>query len=225
MKQGKVKIVGLALGAVGFLGWPTRSARADELDELAAKLIDMDQRASSMVTEFRPSPPPSPDVADRRVLDAQVLYSLKNYEEAATILLDVVDRYPGTPAYDDALNLLGESLFPAGGTGGPPADYAFYTARAYRETAIAKKTGSRAETHSLQRLIEISLRTGDYDHVDEYLARIQNVPYANMEPSVPYVRAKYYYFSGKLDDAMTALAAIPPGSLYYLQSRYFVGTI
>jgi tetratricopeptide (TPR) repeat protein len=218
MKQGRVKIVGLTLGAVGLLGSSVLStrARADELDEMAAKLIDMDQRASSMLSDFRPSPPPSADLADRRVLDAQVLYSLKNYEEAATILLDVVDKYPGTRAYDDAVFLLGESLFQAGD---------FYTARSYLEKAVAKKTGSRPETHALQRLIEISLRTGDYEHVDDYLARLGSVPYANVEPSVPYVRAKYYYFSGKLDDAMNALASIPPGSQFYLQARYFVGTI
>ena len=56
-----------------------------------------------MALELREAPPPPPDIADRRVLDAQVLYSLKNYEEAATILLDVVEKYPNTRAHDDAL--------------------------------------------------------------------------------------------------------------------------
>jgi tetratricopeptide (TPR) repeat protein len=46
-----------------------------------------------------------------------------------------------------------------------------------------------------------------------------------MEPSVPYVRAKYYYFTGKLDDAMNALNMIPQGSPYLLQARYFMATI
>jgi tetratricopeptide (TPR) repeat protein len=215
MKQGTVKLVGLALGFVGLVGIP-RFARADELDEFTAKLLDMDQRASAMLVEFKPTNGPSPDVADRRVLDAQVLYNLKNYEEAATILLDVVEKYPGTPAYDDALNLLGEALFQAHDT---------YTARAYLEKAVARKTGSKAEMHALQRLIEIALRTGDYEHVDDYLQRIQAVPMASMEPSVPYVRAKYYYFTGKLDEAMNALNAIPQGSPYLLQARYFMATI
>jgi tetratricopeptide (TPR) repeat protein len=216
MKQGTVKLVGLALGVVGLAGLPARFARADELDEYTAKLIDMEQRATAMLVEFKPNAGPSPDIADRRVLDAQVLYNLKNYEEAATILLDVVEKYPGTPAYDDALNLLGESLFQAHDT---------YTARAYLEKAVARKTGSKNEMHALQRLIEISLRTGDYEHVDDYLQRIQAVPMANMEPSVPYVRAKYYYFTGKLDEAMNALNAIPQNSPYLLQARYFMATI
>src|SRR4029079_7067151 len=71
MKQGTVKLVGLALGVAGIVGLPARWARADELDEYAAKLIDMEQRATSMLAEFRGTAPQSPDLADRRVLDAQ----------------------------------------------------------------------------------------------------------------------------------------------------------
>jgi tetratricopeptide (TPR) repeat protein len=216
MKQGTVKIVGLALGAVGLLGLSAGRARADELDEMASKLIDMDQRASSMVTEFKGTASTDPNVADRRVIDAQVLYELKNYEEAATILLDVVERYPGTRAYDDAITLLGESLYQA---------HDFFTARPYLEKSIAKKNGSKAETHALQRLIEIALRTGDYEHIDEYLARLQSLPLESMEPSVPYVRGKYYYFSGKFDDAMSAFNTVGPANPYYLQARYFSATI
>src|SRR5882724_7097240 len=224
MKQGTVKVVGLSLGntwvlagsLAGLVGLSSGTARADDIDQWAGKLIDMDNRAGSMIYELKDAPGASPDVADRRVIDAQVLFSLKNYEEAATILLDVVDKYPGTRAYDDAIALIGESLYQA---------QDFYSARPYLEKAVAKKTGTKAETHALQRLIEISLRTGDYEHIDEYLARLQNVSLANVEPSVPYVRAKYYYFNGKLDEAMNALNVIAPSNPYYLQARYFQATI
>jgi tetratricopeptide (TPR) repeat protein len=39
------------------------------------------------------------------------------------------------------------------------------------------------------------------------------------------VRAKYYYFNGKLDEAMNALNVIAPSNPYYLQARYFQATI
>ena len=110
MKQGKVTVAGLLLGTVGLLGV---SARADEVDDYTRKLIDIDQRVHLMSLEFKETPPASPELADRRVLDAQVLFTLKNYEEAATILIDVVEKYPGTRAYDDALYMLGEALFQA----------------------------------------------------------------------------------------------------------------
>ena len=150
------------------------------------------------------------------MLDAQVLFSLKNYEEAATILLDVVEKYPNTRAHDDALVLLGESLFNA-------RDY--YSARGYLRTAVAKNTGSKAEQQALQRLVEISLRTGDYENVDAYLSRLQNLPPNQIEPTVPYVRGKYYFFRGRFDDAMTVFSSIAPPNPYYFQARYFIATI
>ena len=63
--------------------------------------------------------------------------------------------------------LLGESLFQA-------RDY--YSARHYLQEAVAKNTGSKSEQQALQRLVEISLRTGDYDHVD-------SLPDAAAEPA------------------------------------------
>ena len=158
MTQGKRTIAGLTLGMMALLG---AAAHADEADDYTRKLIELDQRVHAMAVEFKDAPPPSPDMADRRVLDAQVLFNLKNYEEAATILLDVVEKYPNSRAYDDAVYLLGESLFQA-------RDY--YPARQYFTLAIKKQTNSKAEQQALQRLIEIALRTGDYEQIDEYLA-------------------------------------------------------
>ncbi len=192
------------------------SARADEVDDTLKKLIDLDQRVHIMAMELREAPPPPPDQADRRVLDAQVLYSLKNYEEAATILLDVVEKYPNTRAHDDALLLLGESLFQARD---------LYSAKHYLQEAVSKNTGSKQEQQALQRLVEISLRTGDFDNVDSYLARLQNLPPNLMEPATPYVRGKYYYYRNRLDDAAAVFASIPTTNTYYFQARYFLATI
>jgi tetratricopeptide (TPR) repeat protein len=213
MKQAQVLIAALALGAVGLSG---SRARADEVDDYVKKLIDLDQRVREMGQQFKESPPPAPDAADRRVVDAQVQLSVKNYDEAATIALDVIEKYPNTRAYDDALYLLGEALFQA-------RDY--YSARHYLQEAVAKNTGSKPEQMALQRLVEVALHTGDYENVDSYLNRLQNVPLSAMEPTVPYVRAKYYFFRGRLDDAVTVFASIPATNPYYFQARYFLATI
>jgi tetratricopeptide (TPR) repeat protein len=202
----------VALVGIGFAA----SARADDVDDTLKKLIELDQRVHVMSLELREAPPPPPDIADRRVLDAQVLYSLKNYEEAATILLDVVEKYPNSRAHDDALVLLGESLFQARD---------FYSARHYLQEAVAKNTGSKQEQQALQRLVEISLRTGDFDNVDAYLARLQNLPPNLMEPATPYVRGKYYYYRNRLDDAALVFSSIPQTNPYFFQARYFMATI
>jgi tetratricopeptide (TPR) repeat protein len=150
------------------------------------------------------------------VLDAQVLFSLKSYEDAATILLDVLEKYPNTRAADDAVYLLGESLFQARD---------FYSSRHYFELAIKKGNNSKSEQQSLQRLVEIAFRTGDYEHVDQYLERLEKVPPQLLQPSVPYVRAKYLYFRGKFPEATAAFNSLPPSHPYYLQARYFLGTL
>src|SRR6186713_578825 len=213
MAKGHLVAAAYVFCGVGFVG---SSVRADDVDDHLKKLIELDQRVHLMTLELKEAPPPPPDIADRRVLDAQVLYSLKNYEEAATILLDVVEKYPNTRAHDDALLLLGESLFQARDV---------YSAKHYLQEAVAKNTGSKQEQQALQRLVEISLRTGDFDNVDSYLTRLQNLPPNLMEPATPYVRGKYYYYRSRLDDAALVFSAIPTTNTYYFQARYFLATI
>jgi tetratricopeptide (TPR) repeat protein len=191
-------------------------ARADKYDDAHRRLSDLDARVQQLSSAFRDTPLPDPNAADRRVLDAELLFNLKNYSEAATILLDVIEKYPSSRAYDDALVLLGESLY---------LDQDFNSSRHYFEMAVQKNTGSHREQQALQRLVEIALRTGDFDNVDGYLARLEKIPPNDLEPSVPYVRGKYLYFRDKPDQATGIFNAIPPSNAYYLQSRYFVGTM
>jgi TolA-binding protein len=194
--------------------WAGR-AFAGELEDANAKLGDLEERVRATSADFRDSSAPDPAVAMRRVLDAEMLFKLKNYNEAATILLDVVEKYPDAQGADDALVLLGESLF-------QEKDY--NSARHYLEIAVKKNSGSRLEQRALQRLVEVSLHTEDFSQVDDYLKRLQNIPFDQLEPSVPYVRGKYAFFRDRLDDAISTFASIPTTSPYFLQARYFIAT-
>ena len=42
-------------------------------------------------------------------------------------------------------------------------------------------------------------------------------------PSVPYVKAKYFFFRQQYDKALDALKALAPTDEYYFHSLYFVG--
>jgi TolA-binding protein len=204
------------LAGVLALALPVGAARADQYDDATRKLQDLEERVRVMSADFRDAPLPDPNAADRRVIDAELLFTLKNYEEAATILLDVIEKYPNSRAYDDAVVLLADSLWHSRDLN---------SARRYFELAIKKNTGSRREQKALQRLIELSLRTGDYTNVNEYLDRLSRIPAASLEPSVPYVRGKYHYFRDKADDAFAIFAGIGPSNPYHLQARYFMATI
>ena len=100
-----------------------------------------------------------------------------------------------------------------------------YSSRHYFEMFLQRNTGVGKEQDALQRLIEISFRTGDYEHVDDYLAKLQNIPPERLEPATPYVRAKLFYFRGKDDDALAGFSALPTSNPYYFQARYFIATI
>jgi tetratricopeptide (TPR) repeat protein len=202
--------------ALGLLLGLGETARADRVQDAHRRLGDIEQRTHMLNSSFRENYAPDPNIADRRVVEAEKLYVLKNYNAAATLCLDVIEKHPKSRTYDDALNLLAESLYKDGD---------LLSARRYFTEAVKKNTGHRREQVALQRLIEISLRTGDYTDVDDHLARLSRIPAGQVEPSVPYVRGKYLFFRDRLDDALSVFQSIPPGHEYYLQSRYFVGTI
>ena len=203
----------LTLASAGLPGF---RLIAGEYEDTNAKLSDLEERVRRIASEFSEAAVVDPSIVLRRVVDAEMLFKLKNYNEAATILLDVVEKYPGAQGYDDALVLLGESLF-------QEKDY--NSARYYFEVETKKNTGSQLEQRALERLIEIGLHTDDLDRVDDYLKRLENIPAAQLEPSVPYVRGKFAYFRGRPDEALGIFASIPPTSPYYLQSRYFAATV
>src|SRR4029079_7847440 len=102
-----MKGVGLVVVAVLGAAVAPRSARADKFDDAHRRLVDLEERTRVLASDFKENPPRDPNAAERRVVDAELLFPLKTYSEAATILLDVIERYPNSHSYDDALVLLG----------------------------------------------------------------------------------------------------------------------
>src|SRR5438034_1337774 len=105
--KGSSLVAAAVLGAVLV----PAGARADKFEDAHRRLTDLEERTRALAADFHEAPPRDVNAADRRVVDAELLFNLKNYSEAATILLDVIERYPNSHAYDDALVLLGESLY------------------------------------------------------------------------------------------------------------------
>jgi TolA-binding protein len=191
-------------------------AAAGPIDDANRRLADIEERTRHLTTQFREQTKPDPNAAERRLVEAQAYYELKNYEVAATLALDIIDRHPGSRVHDDALLLLGESLF---------RNKDYLSARRYFLDAAKKRNGSRVEQEALQRLVEIALRSGDYDGIEGILERLGQIPPAQLQPSVPYVRAKYMYFRNRDDEALRIFSELGPTNAYYLQARYFLATL
>src|SRR5262249_17254656 len=150
---------------------------------LGKKVFEVETAVRELDTTFRAPPPPGPELADRRLVDAQLLYQLKNYDEAAILLLDVIERFPNTPAFPESQFLLADCLY-------QKRDY--LSARRYFGQVVERGPGAggvqqRRYQESLQRLIELALRTEDFGPVEGYLAKLAEVPQSQLLPSVPYV--------------------------------------
>ncbi|HWE30441.1 MAG TPA: tetratricopeptide repeat protein [Polyangia bacterium] len=190
------------------------AARADDIDNLGGKVIELDQKIVDLDGKLKPPLPPGPEIADRRLIDAQVLYELKNYEAASIILFDVVEKYQTSPAYPEALYYLADSLF-------LKRDY--LSSRRFFEKIIEQGPANQRYQESLQRLIDLALHTSDYSPVDGYIEKLNAMPAGKQLPSVPYVEGKYFFFRQQYDKALATLKQIGPDHIYYFHSLYFVG--
>lgn len=204
----------LAAALAAWTAWPVAFARGDEIDNLGAKVIELDQKIGDLDAKLKPPMPPGPEIADRRLIDAQVLYELKNYEAASIILFDVVDKYPTSAAYPEALYYLADSLF-------LKRDY--LSSRRFFEKIVDQGPSNPRYQESLQRLIDLALHTSDYSPVDGYIAKLNAMPPGRQLPSVPYVEGKYFFFRQQYDKALETLKQIGPDHIYYFHALYFVG--
>ena len=143
-----------------------------------------------------------------------MLYELKNYEAASIILFDVVEKYPTSPAYPEALYYLADSLF-------LKRDY--LSSRRFFEKIVEQGPANPRYQESLQRLIDLALHTSDYSPVDGYIEKLNAMPTGKQLPSVPYVEGKYFFFRQQYDKALATLKQIGPDHVYYFHSLYFVG--
>jgi TolA-binding protein len=202
-----------ALITVGLLSL-AGPAHADQVDDGAAKVAELQGRMDELDRKLKPPEEPPAQLAERRLIDAEVAYELKNYEAASIILYDVIEKYPSSRVYPEALYFLSDSLF-------LKRDY--FSSRRFFEKLVELGPSSGKYQEALQRLVELSLHTGDYAPVDSYLAKLSQLPINEQMPSVPYVKGKYHYFRQQYPECITTLRALPPNHKYYLYGLYFIG--
>lgn len=185
----------------------------------------------------------SPTYVEERLTDGELFYRLRDYTRASIIFTDVVENHANHRAFSDALFLLADSLFRADDLFGARARFQQIIARA-DENAFRPYV-----QRSLGRLIEIAIKTRNFDGVEDYFARLNRLPPGEIEAATHYYRGKLAYNravptddvmreaggtlrletssvdQGLLEEARTAFEAVQERSPYYLQSRYFVGVI
>ncbi len=175
---------------------------------------------------------------EERLTDGELFYRLQDYVRASVILTDIVDNHPTHSAYPDALFLLGDSLFRAG-------DYLGARSR-FRQLLDRAGEGRFRPfvQRALARLIEIAIRTRDFEGVEDYFASLSRLPPSEVEAATSYFKAKYLYSVAvpsaepgqeskgaaiadpeRLEQARQAFQSVPRNSPYVAQARYFMGVI
>ncbi|NCQ60123.1 MAG: tetratricopeptide repeat protein [Myxococcales bacterium] len=235
----------LALGmVVALLAIPclTQRARAQSLESINRELADIEGSADHLTRNpLRRVDQQSPTHVEERLTDGELYYRLQDYLRASIIFTDIVDNYPTHAAYPDALFLLADSLFKAGDNLGARTRFRMILDRA------GEQPFRPYVQRALGRLIEIAIHIRDFDGVEAYFQQLSRLPPTEIEATTTYFRGKYLYNRAvpsdeilrengddetspqldlpRLDEARQTFEAVPEGSPYYLQSRYFVGVI
>ena len=229
-------------GATFGTALPVSQARAQDLPSIGRQVTQLEADARNLSKlPVRRTSLRSPTYVEERLTDGELFYRLHDYTRSSIIFTDIVDSHPQHRAFPDALFLLADSLFRAGDVLGART----------RFRQIIDRADERAfrpyVQRALGRLIEISIRTRDFDGVEELFQRLSRLPPSEIEAATQYFRAKYLYNravptdevmrdsagsttvpqvdQAALDESRQAFEAVQERSPYYLQARYFVGVI
>ncbi len=153
-----------------------------------------------------------------RLADAVLLMGVKDYDKAANVLNQVVEKYPNHPtAYADGLKLLGETYF---------LDRQYLSARRVFDDILDNANDqrfARFTEHAAVRMVDIALRLKELDTLDALIAKIGNIPGA--KSGLAYATGKAMVAQGRLGAAATALGGVKSDSEFAHQARYLEGVI
>ncbi|MEZ4406084.1 MAG: tetratricopeptide repeat protein [Polyangiales bacterium] len=197
---------------------------AQDLTAVSNEVGSLEAQARQSTESVRPGAGGGPQRStsvEERFADAELLYRLRDYARASVLFTDIVENYANTPAYPQGLYLLGDALYLAGDRFG--ARSRFREVLRHANEPVFRPFVQRA----LGRLIEIALRTNNYEGVDEYFRQLGQIPPSELEAQTTYIRGKYLFLRATpdYDGARAAFEAIPQTAPIYPQARYFLGAI
>jgi tetratricopeptide (TPR) repeat protein len=158
--------------------------------------------------------------AEQRIADAVLLMGAKDYARAATVLNEVVEKYPEHPtAYPDALTLLGETYF---------RSHQYLSANRSFKEVVRRGSESRFapyQAKALGRMVDIALRIKAYDSLDEIFASMNKVPPSAVGSALAYAKGKGLFAKKDYGGAKASLAGVDGKSEYLHQAQYLLGLI
>jgi tetratricopeptide (TPR) repeat protein len=156
---------------------------------------------------------------EQRLANAELLYRSKDYARASVIFSEIMEEYPNTPSYTDALWLLGETYY---------ASKEYLSARREYREIVQHGTEPRYSPYfgrALARLVDVCLRVNDIKGLDDVFSALNSVPPAQVDAALLYAKGKAYYAKKDYSSAQGAFQSVPAGAQYTHQARYFLGLV
>src|SRR5262249_3233737 len=156
---------------------------------------------------------------EQRLTNGELLYRTKDYARATVVFSEILEEFPDTPSYVDALWLRGETFY---------AQKEYLSARRDYRQIVDHQQDPRFNPYfgkALARLVDVCLRVNDIKGLDEGFSKINQVPPTQVDAALLYAKGKGYYFKGDYGEAMTALQSVANGTGYTHQARYFQGMV
>lgn len=205
--------------AITTLAGPAAAEDAAAALQLATQQIDSvagDVGAIERVIKRRGKKATPPE---RRIADATLLMGVKDYERAADVLNEVIEKYKNHPtAYPDGLRLLAETYFLSGQHRS--------ARRIFRR--IVDQEDPRFSSYQEQayvRLVDVALRTGDLEPLRELLPKMDAAGAGGSSSALSYAKGKAQYALGDPAGASSSLNAVVKDSEHIHQAQYLLGVL
>jgi tetratricopeptide (TPR) repeat protein len=221
LRRRSLEALGLAGAAIVSLTLYSPSALADSESSATAAQgeIQSADRESGSVQAAVQGAKRQLLTVEERLANGEILYRTKDYARAGDVLSEIIEGFPNTPSYPDAMWFRGETYYESKEYLSARRDYRQLVDRG-SEARFAPYFGK-----SLARLVDVSIRLGDVASLDEVFQKLQQIPPAQVDAGIHYARGKALYFRKDYATASQDFSAIPNGTPYTHQARYFQGLV
>jgi tetratricopeptide (TPR) repeat protein len=155
-----------------------------------------------------------------KLANGELLFRLRDYDRAAVLLSEIVEEFPDTPSYPDALWLRGETYFGM-------KDY--LAARRDYKVLVDRASDPRFQVYAgraLCRLLNLAVRLEDPpDAIAVLLGKFDQIPPGQVDASLLYAKGKAHYREGLWGDAARSFGGVPTDAPDGPQARYFQGLV
>ncbi len=208
----------LALGSAVLYGGVAQAGSDDAITRAQNELSAVSRESGNVQTAIDKAKGQTLSV-EARLANGELLYRSKDYERALVVLSEIIEGYPNTPSYTDALWLRGETFYASG---------EYLSARRDYRAIVKRGNEPRFQpwvARALGRLVDVSIRTGDIDSLDEVFQNLGLVPTGTADAALTYAKGRAYYAKKSFADAKQQFGSVPLGTVFTHQAKYYLGLI